>query len=285
MISVGSLFSGAGGFDLGFEMAGMKIAWQCEKNKQCQKILKTHFPGVTLYEDITKENPYASVQLICGGDPCPIRSRARGNKETKHPDLSGYFLAVVGWLRPQWVVRENVPAPDDVDFTTALEVLGYGTVIIRINADQATGQSRQRDFIVGCYQTTRKSLAEVLPFVANGKGAYSTSLGTRQVIPALTTHRTRYDSRDCYIYDGRLRILDSEERAALAGFPVGWFDGASEAGIAQMTGNAVVVPIAEFLGRMIIEADFKYEKQKRRKNMGGKSRKTLIKKFEYRKRK
>lgn len=255
MINFGSLFTGAGGFDLGFERAGMNVAWQCEKNKQCRKILKTHWRKVTLYEDITKENTYVPVQLICGGDPCPIRSRARSNGKSKHPDLSGYFLAVVGRLRPRWVVRENVPAPDDVDFTTALEVLGYGTVIIRINADQATGQCRQRDFIVGCYQTTGEKLAGVLPYIADGKGAYTTSLGTRQVIPALTTHRTRYDSRDCYIYDGRLRILDGDERTALAGFPAGWFDGASEAGIARMTGNAVVVPVAEFLGRMIIEAD------------------------------
>jgi site-specific DNA-cytosine methylase len=219
MINFGSLFTGAGGFDLGFEQAGMKVAWQCEKNKQCKQILQKHWPGVPLYEDITKKNTYVPVQLICGGDPCPIRSRARSNGKSKHPDLSGYFLAVVGRLRPRWVVRENVPAPDDV------------------------------------HQTTGESLAEVLPFVANVKGAYKTGLGTRQIIPCLTTNRERYDSRDCYVYDGRLRILDGEERTAFAGFPAGWFDGSSEASIARMTGNAVVVLVAEFLGRMIIEAD------------------------------
>jgi len=260
----GSLFSGAGGFDMGFERAGMKVVWQCEKDRQCRKILQNHWPGVPLYEDITKNNAYAPVQLICGGDPCPIRSRARSNGQSKHPDLSGYFLAVVGRLRPRWVVRENVPAPDDVHFTTALEVLGYGTVIIRINADTATGQCRQRDFIVGCYQTTGQSLARVLPYIADGKGAYTTRLGTGQVTPCLTTHRARYDSRDSYVFDGRFRILDSEERTTLAGFPAGWFEGASDTGIARMTGNAVVVPVAEFLGRMIFEAN---EKLKGRVNV------------------
>jgi DNA (cytosine-5)-methyltransferase 1 len=255
MINFGSLFTGAGGFDLGFEQVGMKVAWQCEKNKQCKQILQKHWPGVPLYEDITKKNTYVPVQLICGGDPCPIRSRARSNGKSKHPDLSGYFLAVVGRLRPRWVVRENVPAPDDVHFTTALEMLGYGTVIIRINADKATGQCRQRDFIVGCYQTTGESLAEVLPFVKNGKWYSAPGLGTRQIIPCLNTKPRGDISSDCLVYDGRLRILDGEERTAFAGFPAGWFDGASEASIARMTGNAVVVLVAEFLGRMIIEAD------------------------------
>lgn len=260
-MNVGSLFTGCGGFDLGFEQAGYSIKWQCEKNKQCQQLLKNHWPEVTLFEDVKKNNPYVPVELICGGDPCPIRSRARSNGQSNHPDLSGYFLAVVGRMRPRWVVRENVPAPDDVEFAAALEILGYGSVIIRINADTFTGQCRQRDFIIGRREATGPSLAEIIPHVANGSGPYTTILGTRQVIPALTTHRTRYDSRDCYVFDGKLRILDGDERTSFAGFPQGWFVGLSEAGIARMAGNAVVVSVAEHLGRLILKADMNLERR------------------------
>lgn len=138
------------------------------------------------------------------------------------------------------MVRENVPASDDVHFEAALDILGYRCVIIRADATEVTGQSRQRDFIVGSFETSWPSKARQLPFIENDTRGYKTVCGTRQVVPCLTTRRERYDSRDCYIWDGRLRILDGEERTAFAGFPVGWFDGLSEGAIARMCGNAVV---------------------------------------------
>jgi len=154
------------------------------------------------------------------------------------------------------VVRENVPAPTFEHFDAAMAVLGYGTVIIRMDAAKITGQSRQRDFLVGRYQATRESLLLLFQDCEDGKGAYTTRLGTRQVCPALTTHRTRYDSRDCYIFEsGRLRILDGDERESLAGFPGGWTAGFSEAARARFYGNAVVPQVAEWIGRHIVEAD------------------------------
>lgn len=45
-LRVGSLFSGIGGFDLGFERAGMEVAWQCELDKHARAVLAKHWPGV-----------------------------------------------------------------------------------------------------------------------------------------------------------------------------------------------------------------------------------------------
>jgi len=187
---------------------------------------------------------------------CPIRSKARSIWGTKQPDLSGYVLAVVAGSWPRWVVRENVPAPDDVCFIAGLEALGYGTVIVRVNSDSLTGQCRQRDYIIGSREDTGLRLRVYLSDLKNGAGPYKTRLGTQQVIPALTTHRTRYDSRDCYIWDGRLRILDAEEREAFAGFPEGWTAGFSEATRARMLGNAVVPDAAEEIIKAIEMAEF-----------------------------
>lgn len=262
MLTFGSLFSGAGGLDKGLEDVGFTPAWQVEKNRICQQVLSLHWPEVKRYSDIidflkylTGGGPVETVDIICGGDPCPIRSRARSNGDSKHPDLSGYFLAVVGLMRPRWVVRENVPAPDDVHFEAALDVLGYRCAIIRTDAAEVTGQSRQRDFIVGYREGPWIGMVRQLPYIKDGPGTYTTSLGAGQVIPALTTHRTRYDSRDCYIWDGALRILDGDERTAFAGFPPGWFTGFSEAAIARMCGNAVVPAIGKLIGRIIREVD------------------------------
>ena len=51
MLTVGSLFSGIGGIDLGLERAGMRIAWQVEIDDWCQRVLCGHNayrPGIVL---------------------------------------------------------------------------------------------------------------------------------------------------------------------------------------------------------------------------------------------
>jgi site-specific DNA-cytosine methylase len=252
--TIGSLFAGIGGFDLGFERAGFKTVWQVEKNEFCRALLRKNFVDAEIHEDIrgcaTKLSP---VGVIAGGDPCPKHSRARSNGDSIHPDLSGYFLAVVGRLRPRWVVRENVPSPTVAHFSTCLEMLGYGSIVIRFDAAEITGQSRQRDFIVAANQADPYSIRKLFPEFKDGQQSYTTRLGTRKVIPALTTHRTRYDSRDCYVWhkEQGLRILDCDERCSFAGFPKGWADGFSPATQARMFGNAVVPQIPEMIARRI----------------------------------
>jgi len=194
--------------------------------------------------------------IITGGDPCPIRSKARSIWKTKSPDLSGYFLAVVGRCKPRWVVRENVPASDDVHFSTALEAIGYRTVIVSTNAVNATAQNRERDFIVGCPEKSYKSFIEALPVCENGKRYAETKHQKTPAYPVLTTHPCRWDARDGYIWDGSgIRVADSEERCRLAGLPMGWLDGLSKTAVAKMTGNAVVPQVAYKIIKAIKDVD------------------------------
>jgi hypothetical protein len=51
-LTVGSLFSGIGGFDLGFERAGMRTVWFCEQDEFCQRVLAKHWPGVPVHGDV-----------------------------------------------------------------------------------------------------------------------------------------------------------------------------------------------------------------------------------------
>ena len=251
----GSLFSGVGGLDLGLEKAGMECAWQVEKNEQCLEVLRKRWPKVRKWTEIQKifHGDLEPVDCIAGGDPCPKHSRARSNGDSRHPDLSGYFLALVGRLRPRWVVRENVPAPTVSDFAVALDALGYDAVVIRVESSGLTGQLRQRDFIVGHHRDG--VLTRMFSDLQDGPGAYTTRLGTRPITPALTTHRTRYDSRDCYIWQPKdgLRILDAPEREALAGFPRGWTSGLSQATRARMYGNAIPPAVTQWIGTRILE--------------------------------
>ena len=48
----GGLFAGIGGFDLGFERAGMECVWQVEIDDYCNKVLEKHWPDVKRYGDI-----------------------------------------------------------------------------------------------------------------------------------------------------------------------------------------------------------------------------------------
>ena len=111
---VGSLFSGIGGFDLGFQRAGMRTAWMVERNPYRRRVLAQHFPDAELLRDVRSVN-YArleAVDLICGGFPCTDLSLARNRAEGlkgRHSGLWREFARAIRSVRPRWVVVENVP--------------------------------------------------------------------------------------------------------------------------------------------------------------------------------
>jgi DNA (cytosine-5)-methyltransferase 1 len=117
MHTVGSLFAGIGGFDLGFERAGFKTVWQVEKNADCRIVLRSQFPnadrGVTDVRFAGARN-LAAVDVICGGWPCQDISVAQtGGWLGLDGDRSGlffHFVRIIGELRPRAVAMENVAA-------------------------------------------------------------------------------------------------------------------------------------------------------------------------------
>ena len=157
--TVGSLFSGIGGFDLGLERAGWAVRWQVESNPFRRQELKRHWPQVELRNDIrTDTDGLERVDLICGGFPCQDLSVA-GNRAGLAGERSGLFFQfarVVSELKPRWVLIENVPGllssngGDDIRLVLeTLNGLGY-TVDIDIADSQHFGvpQRRRRVFLV-----------------------------------------------------------------------------------------------------------------------------------------
>jgi site-specific DNA-cytosine methylase len=73
-VTFGSLFAGIGGFDLGFERAGMTCKWQVEIDPYCQRVLAKHWPDVRRHDDVRTFPPTDAdewrVDVICGGFPC-----------------------------------------------------------------------------------------------------------------------------------------------------------------------------------------------------------------------
>lgn len=114
-LTVGSLFSGIGGLDLGLERAGMKIVWQVEKDEYSRKVLGKHWLGVPCYHDVkdisgidTTERPILvpRVDVLCGGFPCqPFSTASRGRRVAE--DLWPEMHRLVRDLRPRFVIAEN----------------------------------------------------------------------------------------------------------------------------------------------------------------------------------
>ncbi len=123
LLSFGSLFAGIGGFDLGFERAGMKCLWQVEIDDYATKVNTKHWPDVPKFRDIRDcgKHNLATVDVICGGFPCQPFSKA-GKRRCQADDryLWPEMFRVVSELQPSWVVCENVAEFVNVGLDTTI---------------------------------------------------------------------------------------------------------------------------------------------------------------------
>ena len=115
-MTVGSAFTGIGGFDLGFHRAGFDIAWQIEIELNCQRLLKDKFPGIPIYGDIRdcgqkQKHELDTIDIFTFGWPCQGNSVAgkRGGLKDSRSGLFFEALSIVRELRPRLLVWENVP--------------------------------------------------------------------------------------------------------------------------------------------------------------------------------
>jgi DNA (cytosine-5)-methyltransferase 1 len=159
-LTIGSLFSGIGGLELGLEWAGHgPTLWQVERDEYCQRVLAKHWPGAERYDDVrTVGADLAPVDIICGGFPCQDNSSA--HTSCRRAGLSGnrsglwqYFAELLGWMEPTWVVVENVASGAQLWVDQCREDmgrLGYETLPLPLGAsDVGAPHIRPRVFIVG----------------------------------------------------------------------------------------------------------------------------------------
>ena len=185
MLRAGSLFAGIGGIDLAFERAGARVAWNCEIDASCRKVLAHHWPGVPRFKDVrtvTGEGLRAaglSVDVVAGGFPCQDVSvaGARAGLAGERSGLFYEFARVLDEARPAWCLVENVPgllsSHGGGDMGTVLGILadlGYGLAWRVLDAQYfGVAQRRRRVFIVGCLGD-RARAAQVLLEPEGGGG-------------------------------------------------------------------------------------------------------------------
>ena len=180
---VGSLFSGIGGIDLGFEQAGFEIAWANDMDASACKTYRHNFPNMHLIEgDVCDIDPRTlpDIDVLVAGFPCQpfsIMGYRRGFKDPRG-NLFFEISRFIDIKRPRVVFLENVRNLMEHDngktflvIYNTLAQFGYSVKYEVINAtDVNIPQDRARIFIVAFLNIEdcdRFAFPEVMPLEAS----------------------------------------------------------------------------------------------------------------------
>ncbi len=159
-----SLFSGAGGMDVGMITAGFSVQIANEIDPNACKTYALNHKSCLLIEgdldqNLEKFNEISNIDLVFGGPPCQGFSVA-GKMDLKDPrsKLVFSFLDVVRRVSPNAFVMENVKALGALEkfshikqeIISQAHEMGYRVSVIQLNAkDFGVPQSRERVFFIG----------------------------------------------------------------------------------------------------------------------------------------
>ncbi len=181
-----SLFTGAGGLDIGLEESGFHTAVCVENDEDCRETLRFNRPEWKLFEESvkiernrkTKRIPgdirdisadellkfsglkKGKVSLVVGGAPCQPFSnigKKLGKNDEKNGDLFLEFARIVKGISPEAFIFENVVGITQKKHSDVLEYmidkfkgLGYGISYTVLNAaNYGVPQRRERFFLIG----------------------------------------------------------------------------------------------------------------------------------------
>ena len=160
--SVVSLFSGAGGLDLGFEMAGFQIVWADEFDKDIWETYRANHKRTYLCTKNICDVDAAEVPDcvgIIGGPPCQSWSEggAKRGINDKRGQLFFDYIRILKAKRPLFFLAENVSGMLSDRHRDALEEIkrqfenaGYLLSFTLLNAwDYGVPQDRERVLFVG----------------------------------------------------------------------------------------------------------------------------------------
>jgi DNA (cytosine-5)-methyltransferase 1 len=162
-ITQGSLFTGIGGFDLGFEKQGIETLWQVEILPFCLQVLAKNFPNTERFTDVKEvgKNNLKFVDVITGGFPCQDISQAGLQAGIKNGTRSGLWFEykrIIDEMRPQFVVIENVSRLVKnglQQVLTDLTEIGYDAEWTCIRASDVGAPHRRERVWIVAYPNTR----------------------------------------------------------------------------------------------------------------------------------
>ncbi|MGB3557716.1 MAG: DNA (cytosine-5-)-methyltransferase, partial [Geitlerinemataceae cyanobacterium] len=153
------LFSGIGGFRLGFEAVGFQCVFSCEINSKCREVYQENFNN-SPFDDIQKIDPQTleDFEILVAGFPCQpfsICGKKRGFEDTRGT-LFFEICRIIKAKQPKIIILENVKHLIHHDrgntlktIFSSLEDLGYRVNYQILNSkDFGLPQHRERIFII-----------------------------------------------------------------------------------------------------------------------------------------
>lgn len=190
------LFSGIGGFHLGFERAGYEVtSYFSEVDKHAIAVYKHQFPNSTYVGSVTdvRGGDLPNIDLITFGSPCQDFSLAgkRKGMEGQRSSLIIEAIRLIRECRPSVFVWENVKGTfssnDGADFWAIIQAFtdigGYRLEWQLLNTSWFLPQNRERIYLVGYSATTGGDWRGVFPIVEDGSTTASNEIkqiGTRR---------------------------------------------------------------------------------------------------------
>lgn len=190
------LFSGIGGFHLGFERAGYEVtSYFSEVDKHAIAVYKHQFPNSTYVGSVTdvRGAELPTIDLITFGSPCQDFSLAgkRKGMEGQRSSLILEAIRLIGECRPSVFVWENVKGTfssnDGADFWAIIQAFtdigGYRLEWQLLNTSWFLPQNRERIYLVGYSATTEGDWRGVFPIGEDGSTTASNEIkqiGTRR---------------------------------------------------------------------------------------------------------
>ncbi|MFR6143288.1 MAG: DNA cytosine methyltransferase [Finegoldia sp.] len=156
-----SLFSGAGGLDLGFIKAGFNVLVANEYDKRIWETYEKNYETRLIKDDITnvKSNELPDCDGLIGGPPCQSWSEAGSLKGIEDPrgQLFYEYIRILRDKSPKFFLAENVKGMMAKRHNKAVQSIisqfnkaGYDVFIHLLNAsDYGVAQDRKRVFYIG----------------------------------------------------------------------------------------------------------------------------------------
>lgn len=278
-MNVAGLFAGIGGLEAGLSAAGHHSTMLCEVWEPARAVLAKRFPGVPIEADVADlASLPGETEILVAGFPCQDLSQAgmTAGISGKRSGLVGHVFRLLDERRVPWVVLENVSFMLHLDKGRGLRLLidafeerGYRWAYRVVNSLAFLPQRRERVLFVAT--TSEGDPADVLfsddvtpanpmtNLTTHAHGFYWTEgirgLGwAADAIPTLKNGSTVGIASPPAILlpDGRVVTPEIRDAERLQGFEPGWTEPAADVGRASLrwslVGNAVSVPVAEWLG-------------------------------------